>query len=43
LFVGRGPAAGDFYINKKSYSNRIRFILTLDPENLTSLFTRRWF
>ena len=33
----------DFYINKKSYSNRIRFILTLDPENLTSLFTRRWF
>ena len=33
----------DFYVNKKSYSNKIRFILTLDPENLTSLFTRRWF
>jgi len=31
------------YIREKSYSNRIRFILTLDPEDLSSLFTRRWF
>ena len=32
-----------FYPNNKSYSNRIRFILTLDPENLSTLFSRRWF
>lgn len=33
----------DFYLNDNSYSNRIRFILTLDPDNLSTLFTRRWF
>ena len=33
----------DFYLNENSYVNRIRFILTLDPENLSTLFTRRWF
>ena len=33
----------EFYLNKNSYSSRIRFILTLDPENLSTLFTRRWF
>ena len=33
----------DFYLNENSYSSRIRFILTLDPENLSTLFTRRWF
>ena len=33
----------DFYLNENSYGKRIRFILTLDPENLSTLFTRRWF
>ena len=32
-----------YYSEDKQYSERIRFILTLDPENLSRLFTRRWF
>ena len=32
-----------YYSEDKQYSERIRFIFTLDPENLSRLFTRRWF
>ena len=32
-----------YYLNDNSYSNKIRFILTFDIDNLSSLFTRRWF
>ena len=32
-----------YILNSKNYSKNIRFTLSLDPENLTSLFTRRWF
>ena len=31
------------HFDDNSYSNKIRFVFTFDPENLTSLFTRRWF
>lgn len=32
-----------FELNDKNYGERIRFIVTLSPKTLTSLFTRRWF
>ena len=32
-----------YYLNNNSYANKIRFILTFDIDNLSSLFTRRWF
>ena len=31
------------HFDDNSYSDKIRFVFTFDPENLTSLFTRRWF
>ena len=32
-----------YILNLNNYSKNIRFTLVLDPENLTNLFTRRWF
>lgn len=32
-----------YILNSNNYSKNIRFTLVLDPENLTNLFTRRWF
>lgn len=32
-----------FELNNKNYGERIRFIITISPKTLTSLFTRRWF
>ena len=32
-----------YILNSKNYSKNIRFTLVLNPENLTNLFTRRWF
>ena len=32
-----------YILNSNNYSKNIRFTLLLDPENLTNLFTRRWF
>ena len=33
----------DFYLTNNSYNDKIRFVLTFDYENLSNLFTRRWF
>ena len=33
----------EYTLNSNNYSKNIRFTLVLDPENLTNLFTRRWF
>jgi hypothetical protein len=30
-------------INSKSYEEKIRFVLSIDPDQLMSLFSRRWF
>ena len=32
-----------YILKSNNYSKNIRFTLVLDPENLTNLFTRRWF
>ena len=32
-----------YILNTNNYSKNIRFTLVLNPENLTNLFTRRWF
>ena len=32
-----------FHLNEANYINDIRFVLTLDYQNLARLFTRRWF
>ena len=32
-----------YILNSNNYSKNIRFTLVLDPDNLTNLFTRRWF
>lgn len=36
-------SSNGFELNDKNYGERIRFIITLSPKTLTSLFTRRWF
>ncbi len=36
-------SSNGFELNNKNYGERIRFIITLSPKTLTSLFTRRWF
>lgn len=36
-------SSNGFELNDKNYGERIRFIVTLSPKTLTSLFTRRWF
>ncbi|WP_353151428.1 aminopeptidase [Flavobacterium sp.] len=36
-------SSNGFELNDNNYSERIRFIITLSPKTLTSLFTRRWF
>ena len=33
----------EYTLNTSNYSKNIRFTLVLEPENLTNLFTRRWF
>ena len=33
----------EFVLNSNNYSKNIRFTLSLDPENISNLFTRRWF
>lgn len=32
-----------YILKSNNYSKNIRFTLVIDPENLTNLFTRRWF
>ena len=32
-----------YILNSNNYSKNIRFTLVLDSDNLTNLFTRRWF
>ena len=32
-----------FQLDKPSYNQQIRFVLTLDPKTLNQLFTRKWF
>lgn len=36
-------SSNGFELNDKNYGERIRFIITISPKTLTSLFTRRWF
>lgn len=36
-------SSNGFELNDKNYGERIRFIITVSPKTLTSLFTRRWF
>ena len=36
-------SSNGFELNNKNYGERIRFVITLSPKTLTSLFTRRWF
>ena len=36
-------SSNGLHFDDNSYSDKIRFVFTFDPENLTSLFTRRWF
>lgn len=36
-------SSNGFELNDKNYGERIRFVITLSPKTLTSLFTRRWF
>ncbi len=36
-------SSNGFELNNKNYGERIRFIITISPKTLTSLFTRRWF
>lgn len=36
-------SSNGFELKDKNYGERIRFIITLSPKTLTSLFTRRWF
>jgi len=33
----------EFILKSNNYTENIRFTLSLDPEDLSSLFTRRWF
>ena len=32
-----------FELNQPNYSQKIRFVVTLSPKTLISLFTRKWF
>ncbi|SEP65670.1 M1 family aminopeptidase [Flavobacterium urocaniciphilum] len=36
-------SSNGFELNDKNYGEKIRFVITLSPKTLTSLFTRRWF
>lgn len=36
-------SSNGFELNDKNYGEKIRFVITLTPKTLTSLFTRRWF
>lgn len=36
-------SSNGFELNDKNYGEKIRFVITLNPKILTSLFTRRWF
>lgn len=36
-------SSNGFELNDKNYGEKIRFVVTLSPKILTSLFTRRWF
>ncbi|MFY8096261.1 MAG: hypothetical protein ACOVMH_00465 [Flavobacterium sp.] len=36
-------SSNGFELNDKNYVEKIRFVVTLSPKILTSLFTRRWF
>lgn len=36
-------SSNGFELSNKNYGERIRFVITLSPKTLTSLFTRRWF
>ena len=33
----------EIVLKSNNYLNNVRFSLSLDPENLSNLFTRRWF
>ena len=33
----------EFILKSNNYTKNIRFTLSLDPEDLSGLFTRRWF
>jgi len=36
-------SSNGFELKDKNYGEKIRFVITLSPKTLTSLFTRRWF
>lgn len=36
-------SSNGYELNSKNYGEKIRFVITLSPKILTSLFTRRWF
>ena len=36
-------SSNGWQINSKSYEEKIRFVLSIDPDQLMSLFSRRWF
>jgi hypothetical protein len=36
-------SSNGYALNKPNYGEKIRFVITLSPKTLTSLFTRRWF
>ena len=36
-------SSNGFHPTQSNYLNNMRFVLTLDSQNLSRLFTRRWF
>ena len=36
-------SSNGYELNKNNYSEKVRFVVTLTPKTLVSLFTRRWF